>query len=141
MAELDESEFYVLPPVPAAEGRLSAADNPVTREDIDHAVRALKEYRERLREPSLQERYPEVAPFVESMYEELAANAGKGDQAGWRSMTTRQAWQEISWHTAKLAVAIRDEDEALIRELAADVANGCMMLVDIINQKDTNEDR
>lgn len=82
---------------------------------------------------TLKARYPEVEPFVESMYDELAANSGKGDQAGWRLMTLRQAWQEISWHTAKLATAIKSNNEPLTRELAADVANGCMMLVDILN--------
>ncbi len=81
-------------------------------------------------------RYPEVAPFVASMYAELEANSGKGDQAGWRTMTLRQAWYEISWHAAKLAVAIRDDNEPLMRELAADVANGSMMLVDILNQRE-----
>lgn len=77
--------------------------------------------------------YPEVAPFVQSMYAELFANRGKGDQAGWRKMSLREAWYEISWHSAKLAVAIKEKDESLIRELSADVANGCMMLVDILN--------
>ncbi|MBN9141075.1 hypothetical protein [uncultured Microbacterium sp.] len=80
-----------------------------------------------------EDRYPEVAPFVASMYAELEANAHKGDQAGWRLMTLRQAWQEISWHTAKLAVAIKGNDDERMREYAADVANGCMMLVDILN--------
>jgi hypothetical protein len=81
----------------------------------------------------LRERYPEVGVFVDSMYRELAANAHKGDQEGWRTMTLRQAWQEISWHAAKLAVAIKVNDEHGMREYAADVANGCMMLVDILN--------
>lgn len=81
----------------------------------------------------LRNRYPEVAPFVGSMYRELGANAHKGDQAGWLLMSLRQAWQEISWHSAKLAVAIKGNDEPGIREFAADVANGCMMLVDILN--------
>lgn len=81
----------------------------------------------------LRKRYPEVAPFVASMYRELEANAHKGDQAGWLLMPLRQAWQEISWHSAKLAVAIKSNDEQRIREYAADVANGCMMLVDILN--------
>lgn len=81
----------------------------------------------------LRKRYPEVAPFVNSMYRELAENAHKGDQAGWQLMTLRQAWQEISWHSAKLAVAIKANDDASMREYAADVANGCMMLVDILN--------
>lgn len=89
----------------------------------------------------LRKRYPEVAPFVNSMYRELAANAHKGDQAGWLVMTLRQAWQEISWHEAKLAVAIKSNDEARIREYAADVANGCMMLVDILNHGEVDRCR
>lgn len=77
--------------------------------------------------------YPEVAPFVTSMYHELVANRHKGNQVGWRSMSLREAWQEIGWHSAKLAVAIKMQDEPAIREFSADVANGCMMLVDILN--------
>lgn len=82
---------------------------------------------------SLHAQYPEVMPFVDQMLAELWDNRGKGDQAGWRSMTLRQAWSEISWHVAKLAAAVRDEDAALMRELTADVANGAMMLFDIVN--------
>jgi hypothetical protein len=67
------------------------------------------------------------------MYAELAANSHKGDQAAWRTMSLREAWQEISWHSAKLAMAIKEGNEPLIRELSADVANGAMMLVDILN--------
>jgi hypothetical protein len=77
--------------------------------------------------------YPEVQSFVGSMYRELLANSHKGDQQGWRSMSLREAWQEISWHAAKLAVAIKTQDEQSIREFSADVANGAMMLVDILN--------
>lgn len=82
----------------------------------------------------LRDKYPEVMPFVEQMYKELWDNRSKGDQPAWRQMTLNNAWNEISWHNAKLAVAIRDKDPDLIRELAADVANGAMMLTDILNQ-------
>ncbi|MEN0084017.1 MAG: hypothetical protein AAGC66_04535 [Leifsonia sp.] len=87
-------------------------------------------------EPTLKElaaRYPEVDQFRERMLRELWANRGKGDQASWRAMSLRAAWQEISWHAAKLANAIKSEDVALIHELTADVANGAMMLDDIVN--------
>ncbi|UAJ79973.1 hypothetical protein IT072_02525 [Leifsonia sp. ZF2019] len=47
-------------------------------------------------------------------------------------MSLRTAWQEISWHAAKLAAAIKAEDVGLIHELTADVANGAMMLDDIV---------
>jgi hypothetical protein len=90
---------------------------------------------------ALRQRYPEVERFVESMYRELEANAHKGDQAGWLTMTLRQAWQEISWHAAKLAVAIKSNDETLAREYAADVANGCMMLVDILDHGEVDRCR
>lgn len=83
----------------------------------------------------LADRYPEVSTFVASMYRELEANAGKGDQAAWRQMGIREAWQEISWHLGKLTVAIKSEDEKLMRELLADVANGAMMFADILDQR------
>jgi hypothetical protein len=76
--------------------------------------------------------YPEVDAFAERMRAELWANRRKGDHAGWRSMTLRQAWSEISWHVGKMAGALKAEDVSLIRELAADVANGALMLDDII---------
>lgn len=76
--------------------------------------------------------YPEVDAFADRMRAELWSNRHKGDHAGWRSMTLRQAWGEISWHVAKMAGALKAEDVELIRELAADVANGAMMLDDIL---------
>lgn len=76
--------------------------------------------------------YPEVEAFAKRMRAELWSNRHKGDHAGWRSMSLRQAWGEISWHVAKLAGALKAEDVRLMRELAADVANGALMLDDII---------
>lgn len=76
--------------------------------------------------------YPEVDAFAERMRAELWANRHKGDHAGWRSMTLRQAWGEISWHVAKMAGALKAEEVRSIRELAADVANGALMLDDIL---------
>ena len=75
--------------------------------------------------------YPEVEEFARRMRQELWANRTKGDQESWKRMPMRQAWHEITWHAAKLAVAIRENNRPLIRELAADVANGAMMLDDI----------
>lgn len=88
---------------------------------------------------TVQERYPEVEGFVKRMYTELEANAGKGDQAGWRTMSLREAWGEIAWHNAKMATAIKEKNWALVRELAADVANGAMMLDDILNQMQADQ--
>lgn len=81
----------------------------------------------------LEKVYPEVEPFVDRMYAELWANRGKGDQPAWRTMTLKEAWVEIEWHAAKLAVAIKQGDAKLIHELSADIANGAMMLDDILN--------
>lgn len=73
--------------------------------------------------------YPEVDAFAERMRAEMIANAGKGDR--WRGMSLWQAWCEISWHVGKMTGAIKAEDIDLIRELAADVANGALMLDEI----------
>lgn len=70
--------------------------------------------------------YPEVDVFAERMRAELVANAHKGDH--WQNMTVREAWGEISWHVGKLTGAIKASDAAAIRELAADIANGALML-------------
>lgn len=83
-------------------------------------------------ENDLNKIYPEVEPFVEQMLKELWANRTKGDQAGWQTMSQRQAWSEIAWHLGKLTVAIKEGDVPLIRELCADIANGAMMLDDIV---------
>jgi hypothetical protein len=111
----------------------------VRLEDVLEFEKLMRSRRGRPRKPDpkaeRETRYPEVARFVDSMYAELFANAHKGNQASWRAMNLREAWQEISWHGAKLAVAIKTQDEAAAREFAADVANGAMMLVDIINQR------
>jgi len=74
--------------------------------------------------------YPEVDVFAGRMRAEMIANAHKGDN--WRGMTPRQAWGEISWHLGKLTVAIKTEDVSAIRELTADIANGAMMLDQIV---------
>ena len=80
----------------------------------------------------LRDIYPEVDAFAKRMRAELWANRHKGDHAGWCSMTLRQAWGEIAWHVGKLAGALKAEDVRQMRELAADIANGALMLDDII---------
>lgn len=73
----------------------------------------------------------DLLPFVRLMRKELHANAGKGDRAGWLAMSTDTALLEIIYHFGKLQASVKRGDEDGIREYAADVANMCMMLVDI----------
>lgn len=72
-----------------------------------------------------------LTPFVQMMESELHANAGKGDRPGWLSMGREVGLLEIYYHLAKLQKAVKDDDEAGIREYGADVANMAMMMVDI----------
>lgn len=72
-----------------------------------------------------------LLPFVALMRKELHANDGKGDRPGWLSMTTDTCLLEIIYHFGKLQASVKRGDEDGIREYAADVANMCMMLVDI----------
>ncbi|GGX30333.1 hypothetical protein GCM10007242_41170 [Pigmentiphaga litoralis] len=79
-----------------------------------------------------QGKYDDVLrPFLALMEAELHANAGKGDRPGWLSMTRQTALLEIYYHVAKLQKAAKNDDAALIREHAADVANMAMMLLDV----------
>jgi len=78
--------------------------------------------------------YPEVDAFAERMRAEMVANAHKGDH--WRNMLPRQAWGEIAWHLGKLTAALKAEDVPAIRELAADIANGALMLDAIVSAYD-----
>jgi hypothetical protein len=73
----------------------------------------------------------DLLPFVALMRKELHANAVKGDRAGWLEMSTDTALLEIIYHFGKLQASVKRGDEDGIREYAADVANMCMMLVDI----------
>lgn len=72
-----------------------------------------------------------LLPFVALMRKELHANAGKGDRPGWLSMSSDTALLEIIYHFGKLQASVKRGDEDGIREYSADVANMCMMLVDI----------
>lgn len=77
-------------------------------------------------------KYAEVLrPFVALMEKELHANSHKGDREGWLQMTEEQALGEIEYHVSKLSKAMTDMNPDGIREYAADVANLCMMLLDI----------
>lgn len=72
-----------------------------------------------------------LIPFMAMMSLELHANSDKGDRPGWLNMSEDECLLEIIYHYGKLQKAVRDEDVVLIREHAADVANLCMILVDI----------
>ena len=72
-----------------------------------------------------------LLPFLALMRQELHANAHKGDREGWLSMTTGECLLEIYWHTSKLQRALRDNERDGIREFSADIANLCMMMVDV----------
>lgn len=72
-----------------------------------------------------------LLPFLALMRKELHANAGKGDRPGWLAMSRDQGMLEIYYHASKLQKAVRDGNGAGTREYAADVANMCMMLLDI----------
>lgn len=72
-----------------------------------------------------------LVPFLAMMRAELHANTRKGDRPGWLTMAPDKGLLEIYWHTAKLSVAVRDGNEAAIREHCADVANMAMMLADV----------
>lgn len=97
-----------------------------------------------------------LAEFVERMKAELAANAGKGDRAGWMAMSPRELLAEIQHHYAKLHTVAIELDRAqtlrgsgrpvpwsevssiealadLVGEFAVDVANLSMMLADRVD--------
>lgn len=98
----------------------------------------------------LTERTDEVAVlerFIALMARELAANANKGNRAGWLQMTPTQAQAEISYHLGKLALAVREvfgdrppdprtsgfsADD--VDEFGADVANCALMLLDVLGR-------
>lgn len=81
---------------------------------------------------SVPEKYDEVLlPFLALMRSELHANAHKGDRPGWLQMDSKTAILEVFYHMGKLHQAVHRGEEAAIKEYAADVANMCMMLLDV----------
>jgi len=77
-------------------------------------------------------KYEEVLrPFLALMEKELHANAGKGDRPGWLKMDGKTAILEVFYHMGKLHQAVHRGEAEAIKEYAADVANMCMMLVDV----------
>lgn len=78
------------------------------------------------------EKYDDVLlPFLSLMRAELHANAHKGDRPGWLQMDRKTAVLEVFYHLGKLHQAVHRDEKAAIKEYAADVANMCMMLLDV----------
>jgi hypothetical protein len=72
-----------------------------------------------------------LLPFLALMRQELHANSGKGDREGWLAMQPWECLLELYHHMGKLQKAVKDRNSEGIREYAADVANLCMMMVDV----------
>ncbi|ROM29312.1 hypothetical protein BK645_10100 [Pseudomonas protegens] len=72
-----------------------------------------------------------LLPFMELMRRELHANSHKGGRPEWLKMTASTALEEIAHHFNKLDEAVGARDNPQIQEYAADIANICMMLLDI----------
>lgn len=72
-----------------------------------------------------------LLPFLAMMRAELHANAHKGDRPGWLTMDRKTAMLEVFYHMGKLHQAVHRKDTGAVIEYAADVANMCMMLVDV----------
>ncbi|NAN50873.1 hypothetical protein EX349_06655 [Pseudomonas protegens] len=82
-------------------------------------------------EQSAQKYNDTLLPFVALMRKELHANAGKGDRPGWLAMSSDTCLLEIIYHFGKLQASVKRGDSDGIAEYGADVANMCMMLLDI----------
>lgn len=89
-------------------------------------------YRRPQRPIVMPDKYDDVLlPFLAMMRAELHANVGKGDRPGWLAMSSDTCLLEIFYHLGKLQKAVKNSDAAGMTEYAADVANMCMMLLDI----------
>lgn len=83
-----------------------------------------------------------VPRFAALMQAELDANAARKGDGGWLHATPEALLHDITWHWAKLAVALRNrrnmealgadlsDADAQVSEFAADVANMAAMLLD-----------
>lgn len=78
-----------------------------------------------------------LRPFVQMMADELLSNRSKGDRPAWMSMHADALMLEIYYHAAKLQKAMKDGSGDDIREYSADVANLCMMVLDVCGGIDT----
>ena len=83
---------------------------------------------------TLRELYPTVDHFADLMREELWRNRANGDRPGWLSMSPKQLFFEVSWHTGKLVVPLKEFDVAALREHAADIGNAAMFVLDYAEQ-------
>lgn len=72
-----------------------------------------------------------LLPFVALMRRELHANVAKGDMPGWLTMSADTCLLEIIYHFGKLQASVKRGDGDGMAKYAADVANTCMMLLDI----------
>lgn len=77
-----------------------------------------------------------LRPFVELMRKELEANNHKGDRNGWLQMDQQKAVAEIDHHVGKLHGALGHLDVEAVQEHAADIANCCMMFLDVVGLLD-----
>lgn len=98
---------------------------------ISDASEALSQAAQPQGEPVSQKYDDTLLPFVALMRKELHANAGKGDRPGWLAMSADTCLLEIFYHLGKLQKAVKKGDGDGMAEYAADVANMCMMLLDI----------
>lgn len=127
-------------PVPAtkaitADQRIAVLENAYVRAgEREHALRVeLHSVRQQLAErDALFGAYGDtLRPFLALMVRELKANSHKGDREGWLGMTATMTFNEITYHHDKLGEALSALDYPQISEYAADVANCCMMLLDV----------
>lgn len=72
---------------------------------------------------------PEALLFAQLMERELRENDGKG---GWGACAPQQLLRMVWGDVNKLDSALERGDLAKVQEQAADVANGCMMLLDVL---------
>ncbi|WP_434987151.1 hypothetical protein [Pseudomonas protegens] len=79
-----------------------------------------------------------LRPFLALMVRELKANSHKGNRDGWLGMTAATAFNEITHHHDKLGEALSALDYPQLSEYAADAANCCMMLLDVMGLLSAN---
>ncbi|MFJ3154003.1 hypothetical protein ACIPIX_07660 [Pseudomonas protegens] len=115
--------------------RIAVLENAYVRAgEREHALRVeLHAAKQKLTELNALGAYGDtLRPFLALMVRELSANSHKGDRGGWLGMTAAMAFNEITYHHDKLGEALSALDYPQISEYAADVANCCMMLLDVM---------